>query len=347
MSVLISDVVIYGAANMVTTDGTTVGGAVDFGTRVAFNDINPNGTMDYYSDSASDTATTIALTGRDASGAIQTETKTLTGTTAVAGSQTFERILESVAAGTTAVGNIVAVSHTNVVTGTAQGGSAATSSASATITLQSGQGASVALQQIVRITNNTPSGAQHQLRYIVAISSDTISVNSDWGTVPSSATTYAVQEGVYMEVTPNQVKKIIRPLEQLSSNAPGGADLTFYSKMFVVNNNTATSLTSATVTIASETPSLPGSTTLQIALTNALNDTATVANRQTAPATGITAFTTGSAPQTINVPSPGNLPGGAASNSAGAEGIWLKLFLPAGSAAYKGAVSIQTTGQTV
>jgi hypothetical protein len=77
-----------------------------------------------------------------------------------------------------------------------------------------------------------------------------------------------------------------------------------------------------------------------------LNDTGTVTNRQTAPATGITAFTTGSAPQTIAVPGAQNLPSGAAPNAAGAQGVWLNLLLTAGLAAAQTSFTMRATGTT-
>jgi hypothetical protein len=91
----------------------------------------------------------------------------------------------------------------------------------------------------------------------------------------------------------------------------GGATRTFYEKVFVREQQHRDALTTAVVTKQVD----PGSGTLQFALTNSLNDSATVANRQTAPASGVTAFSSGVAPQSINVPSPQNLPSGAAPNS--------------------------------
>lgn len=65
MSVVPSDLVVYGSANMPETDGATVGGAVDFTKRVAFYDLTPAGTVDMVSSSASDTATKLSVAGRD------------------------------------------------------------------------------------------------------------------------------------------------------------------------------------------------------------------------------------------------------------------------------------------
>lgn len=341
MSVLPSDLVFVGSANMPDVDGATTGGAVSFATIINFNDITPTGTMNYVSSSASDTAATIALTGRDATGVLQTETKTLTGTTAVSGTQSFERLMKGVAGGTTAVGDIASISNTAVVTGTAQAGAAATGAASATITLASGQGASCTIGMIIRITNNTPAGVNFMLRRIVAIATDVVSVNRDWGTVPSSATTYGVYHGMLFDLSPTQVTQNRRPFYNAAADVTGGASRTYYEKIFAANTNTTTALTVASILKQVD----PSSGTLQFALTTALNDTATAANRQTTP-TGIGSFSSGSAPQTITVPSPQNLPSGAAPNAAGAQGIWLSLLLTAGLAAAKTSFTIRATGTT-
>lgn len=342
MSVLTSDLVFFGSANMPDVDGSTTGGALNTAILINFNDITPTGLMDYVSSSASDTAAVITVSGRDSTGVIQAEAKTLTGTTAVAGTQSFERLMKGVASGTTAVGDIAAISHTAVVTGTAQAGAAASASASATITLQSGQGASCAIGMIIRITNNTPSGVNFMLRRIVAIATDVISVNRDWGTVPSSATTYTVNHGMLFDILPNQVTQNRRPFYNVASDVTGGSNRTYYEKIFAVNTNTTTALTVASILKQAD----PSSGTLQFALTNALNDTSTIANRQTTPSVAITAFSSGSAPQTIAVPSPQNLPSGAAPNAAGAQGMWISLLLTAGLAAAKTSFTMRATGTT-
>lgn len=341
MSVITQDLVIYGSANMPDTDGLTTGGAVNFATRISLNDISPNGLMDYVSSNAGDTTQSITLTGADGSGATVTEAKTFNGTTVVNGAQTFSRLLKGVITGA-AAGDLAAISHTAVETGTAQAGAAATSTAGATITLQSGQGASAAIGMVVRVTNNSPAGVQNQLRQIVAISGDVVTVNRDWGTVPSSATTYGVYHGMLFELAPNQVTQVRRPFYQASADVAGGSQRVYYEKVFAVNNDTATTLTSASIIKEAD----PASGTLDFALTSALNDTGTVANRQTAPASGITAWSSGNAPQTINVPSPQNLPSGAAPNSAGAQGIWLRWTLAAGLAPANGGFTIRTSGLT-
>jgi hypothetical protein len=343
MSVLESDVEFYGSANMPDADALTTGGALATATLIFFSDISPTGTVDYVSSSASDTAATLQVYGRDATGVVQNEIKTLNGTTKVTGSQSFERLLKGLAAGTAAVGDIAILSHTAIVSGhTAQGGGAASGSTAAYIQLQAGDGAACAIGQIIRITNNTPAGVQYQLRRIIRISGDFAYVNKAWGTVPSASTTYDINEGMLFESGPNQVTQCRRPFYNASADVPGGSTKTYYEKIFAVNNNTATAVTVVNISKQAD----PSAGTLEFALTTALNDTATVANRQTAPGSGIGSFSTGASPQTIAVPGAQNLPSGAAPNAAGAQGIWLSLALAAGTAAAKTSFQMQAQGQS-
>ena len=172
-------------------------------------------------------------------------------------------------------------------------------------------------------------------------------MNGSWGTAPTSSTTYGVYSGMYFNLSPNQITTCIRPFYGVTANATGGASISFYAKVFVVNNNTTTALTIASI-IKQVDPSglYAAGASLNFALTNSLNDTATTANRQTGPGSGITAYSSGAAPQTINVPSPQNLPSGAAPNTAGAQGIWLQLVLPAGTNPGNGFVTMRTSGST-
>lgn len=347
MSVDPSEIRFYGSASMSDGDGTTQGGAVSFSTKVVFFDISANGTMDYVSSSASDTAATLAVTGRDATGVLVTETKTLTGQTPVAGSQTFERLEKGIAGGTTAVGDIAAISHTAVISAhTMQAGAAnRTGTTPAIAKLQSGDGASVSAGQIIRTTGGT---GPNQIRQIVAVNpgglgADFVSIDRNWGTLPDATTTYNVSQGFYLELAPNQITQVRRLFPSAASDVAGGSTRLYYEKIFAVNNDTAAALTVASIIKQTDA----GSGTIDIALTNSLNDTATVANRQTAPASGITAYSSGSAPQTVNVPSPGNLPSGAAPNAAGAQGVWVRLTLTAGLAPFKGSFTPRGTGTTV
>lgn len=372
MSVYASEIVLYGSANMPEVDGVTVGGAVDFTKRVGFMDLTVTGTVDVVSSSASDTATKIQLTGRDGTGVIQTPAAvTLTGTTLIAntfGGQSFQRLGASVITGgaiaglsnpggTAAVGDIAIIQHTRTISAhTAQTGSASHVGVTPPVLhLQSGDGATVSalvyngLGVVVRITGGTGSG---QLRYVAAkynasgayggtaLGADYVVVNRDWTTIPDNTSTYDIAPGIVFDISPNAITAITRLFWTAASDVPTGSTRTFYEKIFTVNNDTATALTSATSQIASESGALPSGTLLDLGAAGSLNDSLTIANRQTAPA-GISFVTQPSAISLTN-----NLPPGAVPNSAGAQGLWLRLTLPAGASPYQGGGDVQTNGQT-
>src|SRR3984893_1116559 len=170
MSVLPSDIVVYGSANMPEVDAAIPGGPVDSTRRVAFYDIAPAGNIDAISSSPSDTATKINYYGRDSTGVIQNQTLTLNGQTWVIGSQALERLLYASSSGATAngpaanpggtaaVGDVALAAHscvlptgsvtTDATVRTAQSGSANHSGTTpALFKLQAGDGASVSLGQ--------------------------------------------------------------------------------------------------------------------------------------------------------------------------------------------------------
>jgi|GEM_PF-1044766 len=372
MSVTPNQIVIYGSANMPEADSATVGGAVDFTKRVSFYDISAAGAFDVVSSSSSDTAVKVQVTGRDSTGTIQTPAAvTLTGTTLIAntfGGQSFERLLSGVITGgaigslsnpggTAAVGDVAVMAHTREIAGhTAQAGSANTTGTTPPLfKLQAGDGATLAaltyagLGLIIRITGGT---GVNQLRYISApysagaYGTDVVAINRDWGTIPDATSTYDIAFGMLFDISPNAVTAITRLFATAQADVPGGASRTFYEKVFAVNTNATTALTAAAIEVLSETAALPGTAALDLALTKVLNDTATVANRQTLPANGdSSALTFVTQPSPINViASPGSLPAGGV--AADAQGMWLRLTLPAGTTAYKGTADIRTTGST-
>jgi hypothetical protein len=367
MSVLPSDIVVYGSANMPEADGAINGGAVDFSRRVAFYDITPAGSVDVVSSSASDTATKIIFYGRDTTGVIQSQILSLNGQTWVVGSQLLERLLYAALSGATAngpaanpggtpaVGDVTLAAHscvlptgsvtTDATVRTAQSGSANHAGTTPPLfKLQAGDGASVSPGQVIWIKSGT--GA-NQLRQIIATSgygTDVVAVSRDWTTIPDNAATYKIVQGMLFEISPNPVTAVVRMFSGTAADGPTGTQRTYYEKVFAVNNNTGTALTGAQIELASETPNLPSAALLDLALTTALNDTGTIANRQTAPSSGVGSFST--QPLFVTVPGAGNLPSGSAPNAAGAQGIWLRLTLPPGAASYKGSADIRVQGTT-
>jgi hypothetical protein len=367
MSVLPSDIVVYGSADMPETDGTTIGGAVDFTRRVGFYDIAPAGSVDVISSSLSDTATKIAYSGRDPTGAAQSEILTLNGQSWVTGSQSLERLLCAALSGasangpladpggTPALGDVALAAHscvlpagavtTDTTVRTAQAGSANHSGTTpALFKLQSGDGAVVSAGQIIWTKSGTGANQLRQIIATVGYGTDIVAVSLDWGTVPDDTTTYKILQGMLFEILPNPVTAVIRIFSTSAADVPAGLQRTYYEKVFVVNNNTATALTGAQIEVANETPAPPSGALLDLALTTGLNDTGTVANRQTAPSSGVGAFTT--QPAFLSVPSPGSLPSGPAPNAVGAQGVWLRLTLPAGATAYKGSADFRIQGTT-
>jgi hypothetical protein len=234
---------------------------------------------------------------------------------------------------------------TDATVRTAQTGSANHSGTTpALFKLQSGDGAGVSAGQMIWTKSGTGS---NQLRQIIAIAgygTDVVAVSRDWNAVPDGTTTYKILQGMLFEISPNPVTAVIRMFSTSAADTPTGSLRIYYEKVFVVNNNPVTALTGAQIQVASEIPVLPSGASLDLALSTALNDTGTTMNRQTAPSSGVGAFTT--QPAYISLPSPGNLPSGTAPNTAGAQGVWLRLTLPAGIAAYKGAADLRTLGMT-
>lgn len=348
MSVYPSDLRFYGSANMPDADGATSGGAVAFTKKVSFADMAANGLLDWLSNSASDGAgTTITVSGRAADGTIVTEAHTMNGTTKVAGSTTFERLLKGVASGTGAVGDMAVLSHTAVISAhTCQAGSALKTGTTPTLfKMQSGDKASTSVGDIIHITNNSPAGVQFGLYEVISVDAawgtDMVAINQDYlgSTLPTTATTYDTHKGMLFEKAPNTITEVRRPFYNVASDVPGGSTLTFYEKIFAVNTNSATTLTGAVISKQAD----PSSGTFQFSLANALNDTSTITNRQTAPASN-TAYTSGAAPQSINVPSPQNLVYGNA--AAQAQAIWLQLVLTAGLAPSKTFETMRIQGNT-
>ena len=336
MSVLPSDLTFYGSASMPDVDGATTGGAIARNRIVNFADMAAAGTVNYVSSSASDTAVQITVTGRDVSGVIVIEAQTLsTGTTPVAGSQSFERLLKGLVTSGTAVGDVAAISSTAVVSGTAVAVAAATTSAPATITLQSGQGASVAVNQIVRIVSAT-TGA-YQLRRIVAFTGDVAQLSRDWTTLPTGSISYTVNNGMLFDLAPVQVTEVRRLFYNAASDTSGGSTRYYYEKVFAENNHASLALTSASIVKTVD----PASGALDFALETSLGGSNSASNRQTVPAS-ISTWSSGLAPQTIGVQGTGNI----AAMRGGPQGVWLRLTLTAGLAAAKVSETMRITGLT-
>lgn len=98
MTILESDIQIHGSAVMPEDDlAANIGGAIDLGTVVSFEDLTANSRVEAISSVAGDVMT-MTITGRNAAGEIVTEVKALTGTTVVTFTTIWKRLLKVVLA---------------------------------------------------------------------------------------------------------------------------------------------------------------------------------------------------------------------------------------------------------
>ncbi len=95
MSIVASDLVAYAAANMPNDDSSTSGGGIDTLRRIDFTQIAATDKIEVVSSASGDTTQTCTLTGRKADGSIVSETLSLNGTTAVATTNNYERLLKA------------------------------------------------------------------------------------------------------------------------------------------------------------------------------------------------------------------------------------------------------------
>lgn len=251
-----------------------------------------------------------------------------------------------------ATGDVAVVDHTKVLTNhTSQSGAQASGTTPAFIHLAAADGSQVALGQLVRLNGGTGVG---QIRVIIATTvvsngstvTDAVGVDSAWGTVPDGSSTYDVFNGMKIDALPNPIATCRRFLWNAAADVPGGSQRIFYQKVYAVNNNTTVALTAAQVQDAANTGTLPTGALLDLATATAANDTVTWVNRQTVPGSGYGSFVTQPSATNYGANS-GNLASGATPNSAGAQGIVLRLTLPAGTSSYKGYADLRTTGSTI
>jgi len=98
MSIASSDLLCMDSANVPSDDASTSGGAISTTSRPDLTQFSANAVAAVVSDGA-DTRT-VTVTGRLATGAVDTEVLTLNGTTEVVGAKTWERIQKIVASAT-------------------------------------------------------------------------------------------------------------------------------------------------------------------------------------------------------------------------------------------------------
>ena len=332
MSVLPSDIVVYGSANMRETDTGAQGGAIATSKRVVFEDISPTGNIEIVSSNSGDTTQSVTVTGRNGAGELISEAKTLNGTTVVAmtAETSWERLMKAVKSAAT-TGDVAVMAVTKERSNTAQGGANATASVMAYIDLDASASATddVYRGMALRTTGGT---GPNQIALIVKYDGTLkrAFVAKDWSIVPDGTTTFDVGQGTVFEKTPSEVLEVRRPFYDVAADVAGGADRDYYEKVFFKNNHGSLSLTAATIAEQDDP-----SGKVDFGLAGSLDDTATSTDRQTAPG-GITFDNT-----TKNVANSQNHTAGAA------QGVWLHLALSAGDAAQKTTYTLRESGSTV
>ncbi len=332
MSIIGSDIVLYGSANMRETDSGAQGGALDTSRRVVFDDIDPAGNIEIVSSAGADTTQSVTITGRDSAGVLISEAKTLNGVTPVAmTAQTdWERLLKATKSAGTA-GDVAAMAVTKTRTNTLVDAAQNTASQMAYAVLDAGASGTDDFYNGMVIRTITGTGP-NQLRRIIDYDGTTkrAYVNRDWDVLPDVTTTYSVSPGMVFELVPFEVMEVRRPFYDVLAEAPGGSDRDYYEKVFWRNNHPTLSLSSAQI-IEQADPS----GRLDFGLAATLDDTGASTNRRTAPG-GITFDNAAKA-----VANSGNHSAGAA------QGCWLHLNLPAGTPATKTTYTLRETGATV
>jgi hypothetical protein len=336
MSVKQSDIKIYGSNNMQESDAGLQGGAIDTTRKVVFDDLSAADTLDMVSSAASTTG--LVVYGRNAAGQLISESGNLNGTTIVNLSSTFERILKVVKNDTTGT-DVAVYRNTASRDNTAQAGADESGVYAASITLDAGADGSDDTYNGQVIYLNGGTGA-NQIRQIIDYtgSSKIAYVNRNWETTPSSDTEFIVSEGVVLDWKPIEIMEVRRPFYSVSADVPGGATRNFYEKIFVRQVNSPQALLSASVVESSDGTEGVGADVafdLEVAQTGANTST----DRTTEPdASGMLG-----APDwndtSKNVPNSDIQP-------SGEIGVWMRLNLPAGTAATNTTWAIQVSGST-
>lgn len=334
MSVTLADLKLYYSLIEPDNDSQSpIGGPLDRQRRPAFIDIG--GTVQIVGSTTVDTTQQVIVTGRDITGAIIAETKTLTGVTPVVLSSAFERLLKALKNAIT-LGDIAVEGQTGQLSGTLAGVTLFD------VTLPSGFSASPGAfnQWVIRST-----GTNKAIRRVISYDGPSRRATVDHpytGLFPTigdnrigTGENFVISKGFFFEKNPVEVIQVRRPFFNAAADAPGGVTRKYYSKMFWENTNgQGLALLSAEVAEASDPQA-----DIAFALGTAFNDSVfNAGNRQVAPVSGVSAFSSATK----------SVPGGTGDLKSGSTiAMWLELTLTAGAAAQNDVYVPRLTGQTV
>ncbi len=328
MSILLSDLKLYGAETIADDDSVTqIGGGINKAVKYDFADLNGNFMV--LSSSTADTVPTVQVFYRDSAGALQNETKTLNGQTPVNFTASAERLMKGLKSGTTA-GDIAVINQTSYFAPT---GSSPTGATATTIVLPSDASGTDQIYggMVIRLLTGTGAG---QLRQIIDYigSTKVATVNTPWDVTPDSVT-LTISEGYFFDKNPNEVLEVRRPFYAAIANPPGGATKTYFEKFFYWNDHATLDLTSAQIVLATNPTGL-----ITVGVEGGLDGSTTngVGNNRLVAPDGIS-FGAG----------PLNVPNGQQLTHGHGCPFWAKLTLAGGAAAQKSFFSLQLQGATV
>ena len=324
MSVLPEDLKLYGSTTMADDDTpVAIGAAISLSRAVQW--IAFIGLAQAVSSDGTDTTQSITVSYLDGAGVVQTITIALNGTTVVTNATSMTEVLKGIKSATTA-GDVAVESQTAVRSNTAQGGT------TDTITLDAGASAvdDFYRSMIVRLTGGT--GA-NQIRQVVAYNGTTkvAIIDRTWSTPPDGTSTFRIADGFMFDKLPSEILEVRRPFYNVSASA--SLTKTYYEKVFFKNTNGVTTLTAAQV-IEQANPTGKVAFALETTL-NAAGTNGGGNNRQVAPSSGVTAFSTAAKTVATGQLTPGD-----------AQGCWLQLTLSPGDIAQLSSVTPRLSGTT-
>lgn len=325
MPLTLTDLKLYGSATMPDSDATlNIGGVISTSKKVSFADIS--GAAQLVSSSSGDTTQSLTISYRDASGALLTEARTVTGTTPVLYSASIERLLKGIKSATSG-GSFAIESQTAVRQATAAGGSVNT------LTLDAGASAVNGFYNgmVVRLISAT--GA-FQINEIIDYNGTTkVATMRDYfhGTAPDATTVFRISNGFFFDRQPTEVTEVRRIHYDASSNPLGGGAKAYYDKIFFQNASNVNALLTAQI-VESADPSGK----LDFGLEATVNGTGTngAGNSRLVAPGGISFAST-----TQTVP-------GSNLNAGSSIGVWMRLSLLEADPAQKTSVTMQITGST-
>lgn len=285
-----------------------VGGAIDLTTAIDFSIMSQVDQLQIVSSSSLDTAVSVTIYGRLASGMIVNETDVLNGQTPVPTTQNaWNRIMKAAKSGTS-VGDIAIEQVTPVRIGTLIGAGSSTDQ----VVLDSGASSvdGTYVGNVLRITSGTGHGTIAKIFQYVG---STKTAYLDKQVTIDNTSAFLISNGTVFLKSPNEILNIHRMFYGATADVASGSLRTYYEKFFWENDSSQTLLVASVVLAQGFL-----NNAVSFAVDPILPSTSTAANRLTLPSSSLTF---GIAPQSV----PNNQ-----LLSGQSVGVWVQFMVPAG-----------------